>query len=748
MILVKKILIIFFFLIPFSNSFAAMVTQIDKRTFNEPVSADKMGTVQFNDDGTKMFTSFHNNANTGTVAAREDDKINEYTLSVPYDISTATYAGNAERCLVVDPEHSSDNRTTATTLGFRFADNGMKIFTMQRGMNNIANSFVNRLDLTTAYDISTCTYHSDVNIDTDALQNGTNIGDRSTGNKNNLQGMFITNDGTKMFLTMNDRGGAALQSIKQYSLSTPYDLSTLTLASSTAILLQGQNPFGLDFSNDGKRLFQTYKGNSSVTGFVEQYSLTIAFDLSTATLDGEIGLEAIDSDQDDLIGITFNNDGSKMFSVNRDNEIVFEYNLACAFTVVTGKCSSITKNSVRTGIAIAQMDVAKRTIGHSTDTVLNRLKWIRRNKDKQNLTNLNIDINFTNQRLASLTQAIKASAVEKNSANKDKDIFYWSEGSIAVGKVGETDIASSRKIGSDAITVGMDKLSNESGVKGLAFRFGKNHIDVGSNGSNLATDTYNITYYRSSSIKDTTRFLDTVFGYGKLSSELFTLVNTNHLTADRSGEQIYASVKLKDEIKKDKIVLIPSGQVDFGHTVLNEYTEAGIGAIAAERQHVRSKKLRAAMAMVEDKSNHNLKYKRHAKIEYLADIDRSSNFKYSFADDSASSFNETFHSGALHNLNSEIGVDLILPNNYSIFLVYKRNQALGTGHTDKINITIGYLPGKNTNYAFKIVGSENLMSKFEIKKNMDDYNFELEFSEDLSKLNTNREAIFNLNKVF
>ena len=40
------------------------------------------------------------------------------------------------------------------------------------------------------------------------------------------------------------------------------------------------------------------------------------------------------------------------------------------------------------------------------------------------------------------------------------------------------------------------------------------------------------------------------------------------------------------------------------------------------------------------------------------------------------------------------------------------------------------------------------MSKFEIKKDINDYNFELEFSEDLSKLNSNREVVFNLNKVF
>ena len=36
------------------------------------------------------------------------------------------------------------------------------------------NSFVNRFDLTTPFDVSTCTYHSDVDIDTTALQNATN----------------------------------------------------------------------------------------------------------------------------------------------------------------------------------------------------------------------------------------------------------------------------------------------------------------------------------------------------------------------------------------------------------------------------------------------------------------------------------------------------------------------------------------------------------------------------------------------
>ena len=731
--------------LPIHHSYGAIVTQIDKRTFNDTDDTDKMGPIQFNDDGTKMFATFHNSSASKAATYVADDKINEYTLSVPYDISTATHAGNDERCSAVDPDYGGGNRTTAAILGFRFADDGMKVFTMQRGLNNVNNSFVNRFELTTPYDISTCTYHSDVNVNTDALQNGTNAGDRS-GNNNNLQGMFMTNDGTKMMLTMNERDGG--QFIKQYTLSTPYDLSTLALASSTAIVLQAQNPFHLDFSNDGKRLFQSYKGNASVTGFVEQYSLTVAFDLSTATLDGEIGLEAIDSDQDDLIGITFNNDGSKMFSVNRDGETVFEYNLPCPFVVATGKCPSITENKDRSGMVIAQMEIAKRTIDHSTDTALNRLKWIRRNKDEQNLTNLNLDINFTNQKLKPLNEIIRTSLSKKKKNNKEGDVFYWSEGAVAIGRIGDTSISSTKKFGTDAITFGADKLTKKNGVKGLAFRFGKNNVDVGTAGSNLDSDTYNFTFYSTSPIENDTKFIDTIIGIGKLRSDLLTVDNDDRLTANRNGEQFYGTLKIKDEIKKKNITFIPSGRFDIGHTILGSYRERGTGAIDAENQHIRSKKIRAGVAVVEDLSNKKLKFKRHGKLEYIADIDRTSNFKYTYVDDNSVNFEDTFHSGALHNLNGEIGIDLIFPNNFSLFIIYERNQALGSGYVDKINIATGYLPNKDNNYTFSISGSENLLSKFEFKKNVNGLNLSLNLSDDLTNFGDNRDAKIMLNKVF
>ena len=76
-----------------------------------------------------------------------------------------------------------------------------------------------------------------------------------------------------------------------------------------------------------------------------------------------------------------------------------------------------------------------------------------------------------------------------------KDVFYWSEGSLAFGKVRETDTSSEKKIYTDGITIGADKFTDDQGIKGLAFRFSENYIKVGNVGSKLDTDTYNLTYY-------------------------------------------------------------------------------------------------------------------------------------------------------------------------------------------------------------------------------------------------------------
>ncbi|MDA9877059.1 autotransporter outer membrane beta-barrel domain-containing protein [Candidatus Pelagibacter sp.] len=744
---IKNFILILLFILPISNSFGAMVTEVDSdQAYSFLDGGGTINGIAFNSDGTKMFVS----------RTSSTQFIIEYNLSTPFDISAATYAGDAARCelgtaATLNPANIGD---------MVISSDGLKMFFVQRAINNNDNSDrIYRYDLTEPYDISTCEYVADVNPDfsetsydistavSDPWRFG-NLGHFNRVKRHHVQGIEINPDGTKIFLSFNDASGS-LDGIREYTLSTPYDLSTLSHVENAGILLTQSNPDAIFFSANGKRIFVTDHQRYTVA----QYSLSKAYDTSSHVKDGEvvIGNLITTKTANQTRALAFSAAGLKMF-VSDDNgdDSIHEFDLVCPFNIIAGKCPPV-KNSVRTGIAEAQIMIAKRTIDHSTRSALNRLKWIRRNKDTQNLTNLNIDFNFNNQMLTTLTKLVKTSADNKKIKDKDKkqDLFFWSEGSIAAGRVGDTNISSFKKIGTEAITLGVDQFTNYDGIQGLAFRIGNNNVDVGAEGSKLDTDTYNLSFYTTTPIKNDTKFVDTVIGLGKLDLDFSTVLDGKRLTANRTGRQVYGTFKIKDEIKKNNFILTPSSQLDIGVTVLEAYTESGIGAIIVEDQHINTRKLKTSIAIVQELPNDKYNLKRHGKIEYAVDMNSSSNFKYTYVSDKTKNFDETLSSGAVQNVNGEIGIDIVMPDSLSIFLIYERNQALGSGHTDNIIITIGYLPNKKTNYAFKINGSDNLGSEYKISKNINDFEIDFELNnQDILKPNTIDEATINLKKIF
>ncbi len=750
MFLIKKILIILFLLFPISNSFAGMVTFVQTTQFTD--SNDVIQGIEFNKDGTKMFASYGGNATGESTKA-----LNEYNLTTPFDISTRVYAGDDERCVLSGPEFS-----LLGLYDLEFSSDGMKLFLAQGSntKNSGARSRVDivfRFDLTSPFDISTCSFaHETPLLETDALQNNSEAGSVTiadgTSNDNRLQGMEINDDGTKLFLIFH--GANATHSpntrLLEYQLSTPYDLTTISLNTNAGIELEDEvsNPNTMRFSANGKRLFLVDHNNAASGKDVTQISLNVAYDTSSYTIDGRVYLPDLDSALDQPRGISFSANGLKMYVGDDDNDDITEFDLVCPFNIISGNCPSITENSDKTGMAEAQIELARRTIERSTNSTLNRLKWIRRNKDKQNLTNLNINLNFSNQILASLTEVVRTSAAKKNTKDKKQDVFYWSEGSIAVGRMGDTSVSSSKEIETNSLTLGADKFTENNGIVGLAFRYGRDNTDVGDAGSNLDADTYNLTFYNTRPSEIDTKYIDTIIGIGKIKTDILSVMDGEHVTANRRGKQMYGTVKIKDEIKKNKLTIIPSSQIDFGHTILNAYDEVGLGAISVEKQHVKTRHLRATVAAVHDLENERHSIKRHGKLEYQANLKRSSNLKYTYVSDTSKAFNTKLNPAAFHNINGEIGIDIVFPENYSIFIIYERNQALDYGHTDNIHIALGYLPNKDTEYAFKINGSENLMSKFEIKKDINGFNLSFNLNDDLTNIGNAREANIELNKVF
>ena len=752
-----KIFFVIILIFPISNSFGGMVTEVQNLTVAEDAGdgeSKNINGVDFNHDGTKMFVLYQQQQDNSGSDPRFVD---EYNLSTAFDISTATYAGNSERCELDDGTSGADFRRI---FDLKFTDDGLSFFHTvgNAGNNNLDMQAVNRYDLTSPFDISTCTFANDtVDLNHDDLQNGSNAGDHDGVKKNNrAQGVEINPDGTKLFVLMTDAAdsGAAPDRILEYNFSTPFDLTTISLRLDAGIELPHatvSNTMNLEFSADGKRLFVV--SHTTPNFVVAQISLDRPYDTSSFNIDGSVNLNNL-SKLNQLRTVTFTNNGFRMFIGNDvsdgdpTGDNIFEFNLVCPFNIIAGKCPSITGNSDRTGMAEAQIELARRTIERSTNSTLNRLKWIRRNKDKQNLTNLNINLNFSNQILASLTEVVRTSAAKKNTKDKKQDVFYWSEGSIAVGRMGDTSVSSSKEIETNSLTLGADKFTENNGIVGLAFRYGRDNTDVGDAGSNLDGDTYNLTFYNTRPSEIDTKYIDTIIGIGKIKTDILTVMDGKHLTANRRGKQIYGTVKLKDEIKKNKLTIIPSSQIDFGHTILNAYDEVGTGAISVEKQHVKTRHLRATVAAVHDLEDEKYSIKRHGKLEYQANLKRSSNLKYKYVSDSSKAFNTKLNPAAFHNINGEIGIDIVFPENYSIFIIYERNQALDYGHTDNIHIALGYLPNKDTEYAFKINGSENLMSKFEIKKDINGFNLSFNLNDDLTNIGNAREANIELNKVF
>ena len=145
------------------------------------------------------------------------------------------------------------------------------------------------------------------------------------------QDIAFNSDGTKMYVI-----GTISDSVHQYSLSTAFDVSTASYDSvNFSVSSQDTAPLGLTFNNDGTKMYVV--GNTSDS--IYQYSLSTGFDLSTASYDSvSFTVSSQDTGPD---GITFNSDGTKMYIIGFSNDSVFQYSLSTSFDLSTASYDSV-----------------------------------------------------------------------------------------------------------------------------------------------------------------------------------------------------------------------------------------------------------------------------------------------------------------------------------------------------------------------------------------------------------------------
>jgi hypothetical protein len=144
----------------------------------------------------------------------------------------------------------------------------------------------------------------------------------------------FNNDGTKMYMVGNSN-----DSVYEYTLSTAYDVSTASYNSaSLSVTSQETVPVGLFFKPDGTKMYI----NGLVNDAIFQYSLSTAWDLSTASYDS---VSFSVSSQDGIPYTSFfKPDGTKFYVIGLDTDNVFQYSLSTAWNLSSASYDSVSFN--------------------------------------------------------------------------------------------------------------------------------------------------------------------------------------------------------------------------------------------------------------------------------------------------------------------------------------------------------------------------------------------------------------------
>ena len=250
----------------------------DNISFSSTALAD-VGGIFFKDDGTKFYAT-----QIGSPSG-----VQQFSLSIPWDISSATYDGLL---------YTSSSEDTAA-YGIFIGSSGTKMYICGN-----ANDKIFQYTLSTAWASSTATYDG--------------VAVASSAEDTSPNGIFFKDDGTKMFLL-----GDQNDKVFQYTLTTAWASSTATYDSISFSSTNISNPRSIVFNNDGTKAFIS-KASGATMG-VYQWNLPTAWASSTAIYSDVLFIY-----QQSGLGASaaFNEEGSKLYVViPSTDQAIYQYSL-------------------------------------------------------------------------------------------------------------------------------------------------------------------------------------------------------------------------------------------------------------------------------------------------------------------------------------------------------------------------------------------------------------------------------------
>ncbi|MDC6468472.1 autotransporter domain-containing protein [Candidatus Pelagibacter sp.] len=661
----KKIFLISIFYTFFfcSNSFAFLEFKQEK-----DISSDTkhLRGITFNPDGSRMYVT----------ADETNPVVIEYSLSVPFDISTASKtsatnlveAGGAN----IDKPHAIE-----------FKPDGKVMYVIHSQSTKVG---VEQYNLTTAWDTSTLSYDTRLSI--------------TNGNDVQIRALAFKTDGTRVYIAQRDHG-----KVIQYDLTTPWDLSSATnQVESNAFTGEENNLRNIQFSSDGTFMYLGGSGGDDIN----KYRLPTAWDVSTII---HVTSYSISSQTVEMRGFKFTANFTKLYVTGdtadsgAGTNVVYEYNLACAGTIT---CDPINDKDIKATIE-ANVELSKRIIKNNTLPIFHRIEWLRRHKNKDNLSNFNAEINFTDKKISKLVSALKSSKKEVDRSYDSDDWFQWTEGRVSVGENTSLNV-SSRNFHSYGISIGADRIKEDDRdtMYGYVFQYGSDNVDIGYKGSKLDTEAYSLALY-GTKLRDDNVFTDALIGVSLLDIDQKRVTFGNTLKGNREGQQIFGSFNFGKRIVDEDKNINHGIKLDLGYTKLKAFSEKSTvansltDALLYKDQNIKSALVTLGILLDKtdtDKQEDEI-INHHGRFEFIVDLSPSSDAEFYYLNSQSTVYNYKADNTFKGNFRIGYGFDVTSISGWSLVGNFERFQSVKS-HSNEIYLSIGYVPIDEMKFVFDV----------------------------------------------
>ena len=386
----------------------------------------------------------------------------------------------------------------------------------------------------------------------------------------------------------------------------------------------------------------------------------------------------------------------------------------------------------------AQTEAPKKVLQHITTPIFNRLNWIRGYETDNNLNSQKIKFNLVNPKIDKILNIIPETvSLNKIPTRLEDDWLFWSEGSISVGRVGETSTSSFKEIDTNAITIGWDKKIDQKKIHGYAITYTKDDVKVGDNGSTLDVESYSFSTYATFHRKENS-YVEGILGTSKLDLRNKRVKNNNSLKGDRNGKQFFGSIHYINTISNEKVNISPNLRLDLSYTKLTDYTETGSNAISYDEQTVETAGIFGGFTFNKEVFKDDYIIRPSAGFELGLDLSPNSDISLNYVSDPNTKYTKSIDHQGKESIKGKVGFDLLKDNGWSLMAFYERNQSQNR-HSDTFYFLTGYVVSKDEEYVMKI--DENKTSLV-YKKNID--GVDIKFDSGYELFTENPDYYFNL----